>query len=63
MSKGATMSYEDDKPFLKFPCEFPIKVVGLANGNFKATALTIIRQHCPDLAETALQTRTSKNGK
>lgn len=46
-----------------FPCDFPIKVFGLANDTFEKTVLTIIHKHVPDLAENALRTRASKDGK
>lgn len=46
-----------------FPCDFPIKVFGLANDTFEKAVLTIIHKHVPDLAENALRTRASKDGK
>ncbi len=47
---------------LKFPCEFPIKVVGKANAEFETFVLSVLRAHFPDLQETALQMRPSKDG-
>lgn len=47
----------------KFPCEFPIKVVGLASEEFETFVLTTIRKHFPDIAEAALQMNPSKDGK
>lgn len=46
-----------------FPCDFPIKVFGLANETFETVVLTIIRKHAPDLSETAITTKQSKDGK
>ena len=57
------MTDNKSAPTLTFPCDFPIKVMGLANDDFEITVLHIIHQHCPDLAETAIQTRHSKNKK
>jgi len=48
---------------LSFPCEFPIKVVGLRDNQFEMTVFGIIRRYFPDLSETAISTRTSKDGK
>lgn len=50
------------EPALTFPCEFPIKVVGKAHDDFEIEVLSIIRKHFPDLKETALQTRDSREG-
>jgi len=50
-----------DETLLKFPCEFPIKVLGKAGLEFQATVLSIIRKHVPDLSEGAVSTRHSEN--
>lgn len=46
-----------------FPCQFPIKVMGLAQEDFDVLVVSIIRRHCQDLTENAVQTRTSQGGK
>jgi len=51
-----------DHSYLKFPCDFPIKVMGPAGFDFEAKIITIVRKHAPDLKETAVQTRLSKDG-
>ena len=50
---------------LKFPCEFPIKVIGHANPPYKleADVIAILRKHCPDLGEAAITSRHSKDKK
>lgn len=40
---------------LKFPCEFPIKVVGPAGEQFEIDIIMIMRKHAPDLGETAIK--------
>jgi uncharacterized protein len=50
-------------PLLQFPCEFAIKVFGMASDEFEAAVLTIIRHHVDDLRENALTCRLSKDGK
>jgi putative lipoic acid-binding regulatory protein len=52
-----------DKKLLSFPCEFPIKVFGVATDQFEINIIRIIQQHVPDLHETAIQKRPSKDGK
>lgn len=48
---------------IKFPVEFPIKVVGKKTDEFEIAVLTIIRKHIPDLRQTAITHKTSKNNK
>ncbi len=47
----------------KFPCEFVIKVFGIASNEFEINVLAIIRKYLPDLREDALSQRLSKDGK
>ncbi len=53
----------DDDPLMTFPCEFPIKIVGIAGDAFEIAALTIVITHFPDLKQDAVKIRTSKEGK
>ena len=48
---------------LTFPCEFSIKVMGLACDTFELAVLSIIKKHVSDLREDAIKTRPSKDGK
>ena len=48
---------------IDFPCDFPIKAMGLASDSFEITVIDIVRRHAPDLKETAIHTRPSSNGK
>ncbi|MCG8324715.1 MAG: DUF493 domain-containing protein [Thiotrichales bacterium] len=56
-----TNNPEQESP-LKFPCRFPIKVMGKAAGNFDALVYEIIHRHVDDLQEGAVRTRDSRNG-
>jgi len=56
------MSFERET-LLEFPCDFPIKVFGLASSEFEAAAYAIVRKHAPTLAENALTMRYSKDNK
>jgi len=57
-----TTDKENESAF-SFPCDFPIKAMGHASGNFEITVLEIVRRHAPDLAEDASKSRPSSNGK
>ena len=48
---------------IKFPCDFVIKVFGVASDEFEIAVLTIIRKHVSDLREDALRFRPSKDKK
>ena len=52
-----------EKPLLHFPCDFAIKIFGVASDEFEVNVLTIIRSHFPDIKENAIQTRHSKDNK
>jgi len=54
---------EPKKPLITFPTDFPIKIFGLATDQFEIEVLSIIKNHTPNLAETALKLRSSKEGK
>lgn len=51
------------QPLLTFPCEFVIKVFGVASDEFETAVITIIRNHIADLREDTFRTRPSKDGK
>jgi putative lipoic acid-binding regulatory protein len=46
-----------------FPCEFPIKVMGIVSEDFDMLFVEIVRRHCQDLTEGCVQTRMSSGGK
>ncbi|MHB1949046.1 MAG: YbeD family protein [Gammaproteobacteria bacterium] len=52
-----------NEPLLTFPCEFIIKVFGVASNEFEAAVITIIREHIADIRADAFRTRPSKDGK
>jgi hypothetical protein len=51
------------KELLRFPCDFPIKVMGRAEPGFEALVADIVRRHAPDLGEAAVQVRASSGGR
>lgn len=54
---------EQKESIMEFPCQFPIKAMGRNSGNFEAQVVTLVRKHCPDLAEGAVVSRDSSGGK
>ncbi len=54
---------ESQESAFKFPCRFPIKAMGEATEDFDGLVVSLIRRHSPDLAEGAVNTRLSRNGR
>ncbi|MEO8401448.1 MAG: DUF493 domain-containing protein [Gammaproteobacteria bacterium] len=54
---------QDQAPLLQFPCEFLIKIFGVASDEFEMEVITIIRKHIKELGENAIRSRPSKDGK
>lgn len=52
---------ENDSP-LKFPCVFPIKVMGRAQDGFAQAIAAVVVKHAPDFDPAALEMRASKEG-
>lgn len=50
-------------PKIEFPCEYPIKVMGLAGPDYKRTVLDIIEVHAPGLDYSRVDLKQSRNGK
>jgi len=52
---------EPDK-LLRFPCSFPIKMMGRADESFSNTAVGLVERHVGKVAADAIQTSRSRNG-
>lgn len=53
---------EDNSP-LKFPCVFPIKVMGRHEAGFPTRVLEIIRAHVGEIPAQSVRWRPSSNGR
>jgi len=51
------------KKLITFPCQFPIKIIGLATDTFEGVVICILNQHVSDLGEGAITSKLSKGGK
>jgi putative lipoic acid-binding regulatory protein len=56
------MNHEHNESLLTFPCEYPIKVMGLAAEDFDVFVVNIVRNHGATIKEGAVSSRLSKNG-
>lgn len=52
-----------EKAELKFPCDFPISIMGMNVPEYKGTILTILKKHVPEVTENSLRTAYSANKK
>lgn len=53
----------DDGSLLRFPCDFPIKIMGEGEGDLRRLAVELVRRHAPDLDETRVRVRDSRAGR
>jgi putative lipoic acid-binding regulatory protein len=56
------MKKSDKDTIMKFPCEFPIKVMGIASDDFDIIIIDIIKKHVSNLSEDAVKSRLSQKG-
>lgn len=58
------MSEEKPKqePLLKFPCSFPIKVMGRDENAFRETVVKIVQSHSGEIGESDIRVTASGNG-
>ena len=47
---------------LKFPCAFPIKIMGRTQDGFAQAVALVVRKHAPDFEPATLEMRASKAG-
>ena len=52
-----------EKAKLKFPCEFPISIMGLNVPEYKEKIFAILKKHVPEVEEKDLNTAFSANKK
>ena len=54
---------EVDETLFRFPCDFPVKVMGRATPDFDSLVVSLVRRHSPDIGEGAVYTRLSNGGR
>ena len=51
-----------DAPYIEFPCDYPIKVIGDATVESVAEILAVVRRHAPEVTPDQVNTRQSSKG-
>ena len=54
---------ENQDSIIEFPCQFPIKAMGIAETNFDALVVGIVRKHVPDLTDFTVKSRLSRGAR
>lgn len=57
------ITLQEGQTLLEFPCEFPIKAMGLACDELEIAVIEIVNRHVEDLPEGSLKMKPSKTGK
>jgi uncharacterized protein len=53
----------ESPPLLAFPCEFPIKIMGLTQKGFAQAVIEVVTRHAPDFDPATMEMRPSREGK
>ena len=53
----------EPESLLAFPCDFPIKVMGLRQHGFAQAILEVVKQYSPDYDPATVEMRSSREGK
>ena len=56
------MKKSDQDTIMKFPCQFPIKVMGTVSDDFDTMVVEIIKKHVTVLPKGAVKSRLSQEG-
>lgn len=56
------MSDAMDQKLLEFPCDFPIKIMGRDQPQFREAAVALIEQHAGEIPDDAIRTINSREG-
>ena len=57
------MQQDEPRVTIEYPCDYPIKVMGLQEPDFAASVIAIARRHDPGLRQALITYRPSRNGK
>ncbi|BBO22208.1 MAG: hypothetical protein AMXMBFR31_04670 [Candidatus Desulfobacillus denitrificans] len=52
----------NDESLLRFPCDFPIKIMGQRQDGFAQAVLDVVLRHAPDFDAAGMEMRPSAKG-
>ena len=53
---------QPEPPKIEFPCEYPIKVLGVNTGNFEAVIIEVFHRHAPGFDTASVLIKMSSKG-
>lgn len=53
----------ESETLLEFPCDFPVKIMGVCDDGFAQAMLAIVMRHAPDFVAESMEMRASSGGK
>ncbi len=56
------MTVPKEEKLLDFPCDFPIKMMGREQPEFRAAAVALIERHAGKIRSDSIRTALSRNG-
>lgn len=48
---------------MEFPCQFPLKIMGLTQPGFAQAVIEVVRKHAPDFDAATVEMRSSREAK
>jgi len=59
----ALLLMKDNDSLLTFPCQFPIKIMGVQSETFEASIVMVARKHIPNFDAACVKSKSSKTAK
>ena len=53
--------HANEESLIQFPCDFTIKIMGKASGDFEKCAVDIVKKHFPKTTDEKIQKKFSKD--
>lgn len=53
---------DTEAPKIAFPCDYPVKVMGHATGEFRDAVMQVCQRHAPEVDEERVSIRESRAG-
>jgi putative lipoic acid-binding regulatory protein len=57
------MAEAQQDSLIEYPCAFPLKIMGLANGELAQQVLAVVLKHDPDFVAAKMEMRASSGGR
>jgi uncharacterized protein len=56
------MAIDSSETLIEFPCDFPIKIIGIVSEQFTDNIIKIIKNHAPNFSTNSVEMKGSKQG-